>query len=231
MCRPLKTPQLALGINRLLTENNPDDVRSTGGHNGHPCAMAGTTFRRQRLTSSTQPHRSPLLLELFWREPPMRAFRQIRWRARFRRLTPENSKFNVSFKTDSIETLVPVFDEHMKGEKLFDTEKFPEATFKSTKLEKTGEKTGKVTGELTIKGVTKPVTLDVWLNFSGAHPFSKKTTLGFALATKLKRTEFGVSQGAPFVSDEILLEIQTEMNQKSSRPIARDHVTCRPPIF
>ena len=127
---------------------------------------------------------------------------------------PENSTLNVTFKTDSIETLVPVFNGHMKGEKLFDAAKFPEATFKSTKIEKTGEKTGKVTGDLTIKGVTKPVTLDVTLNFSGAHPANKKPTLGFAAQTTLKRTEFGVSQAAPFVSDEISLEIQTEMNQK-----------------
>lgn len=127
---------------------------------------------------------------------------------------PENSKLNVSFKTDSIETLIPIFNEHMKGEKLFDTQKFPEASFKSTKIEKTGEKTGKVIGELTIKGVTKPLTLAVTLNFSGVHPFSKKPTLGFGAVTTLKRTEFGVSQGVPFVSDDISLEIQTEMNQK-----------------
>lgn len=128
---------------------------------------------------------------------------------------PENSKLNVTFKTDSIETLVPVFNEHMKGEKLFDTQKFPEATFKSTKFEKTGDKTGKVTGDLTIKGVTKPVTLEVKLNFAGPHPLSKKPTLGIGAVTSVKRTEFGVSQAAPFVSDEITIEIQSEMNQKA----------------
>jgi polyisoprenoid-binding protein YceI len=129
--------------------------------------------------------------------------------------SPESSKLNVTFKTDSIETLVPVFNGHMKGEKLFDTQKFPEATFKSTKFEKTGEKTGKVIGDLTIKGVTKPVALDVKLNFTGPHPLSKKQSLGIGAVTSVKRTEFGVSQGAPFVSDEISIEIQSELNQKS----------------
>jgi polyisoprenoid-binding protein YceI len=127
---------------------------------------------------------------------------------------PESSTLKVAFVTDSIETLVPVFNQHMKGEKLFDTQKFPEATFKSTKIEKTGEKTGKVTGDLTIKGVTKPVTLDVTLNFSGAHPMSKKATLGFGASGTVKRTDFGVSQAAPFVSENVSLEIQTEMQQK-----------------
>ena len=81
---------------------------------------------------------------------------------------PENSTVSVNFVTDSIETLVPVFNDHMKGDKLFDAKKFPEITFKSTKFQKTGEKSGKVTGDLTVKGVTKPVTLDITLNFSGS---------------------------------------------------------------
>ncbi len=59
---------------------------------------------------------------------------------------PEKSQLKVTFKTDSIETLVPIFNEHMKGDKLFDAKKFPEATFKSTKFERNGEKTGKSPG-------------------------------------------------------------------------------------
>ncbi len=127
---------------------------------------------------------------------------------------PEASTLSVKFATDSIETLVPVFNEHMKSDKLFDAKKFPEITFKSTKFQKTGEKTGKVTGDLTVKGFTKPVTLDVTLNFAGAHPMSKKQTLGIGAVTTIKRTDFGVSYVAPMVSDEVSIEIQTEMNKK-----------------
>ena len=128
---------------------------------------------------------------------------------------PESSTLNVTFKTGSIETLVPVFNEHMQGEKLFDTAKYPEITFKSTKFEKLTDKTGKVTGDLTIKGVTKPVILAVTLNFAGAHPMSKKQTLGIGASTSVKRTDFGVSQAAPYVSDEVSIEIQTELNKKN----------------
>lgn len=128
---------------------------------------------------------------------------------------PEASKFTVTFKTDSIETLVPIFNEHMKGEKLFDVKNFPEASFKSTKFEKTGEKSGKVMGDLTIKGVTKPVVLDITLNFAGTHPGSKKPALGVGASTSVRRTEFGVSQAAPFVSDAVTIEVQTELLQKS----------------
>jgi len=127
---------------------------------------------------------------------------------------PEKSRLNVTFKTDSIETLVPIFNEHMKGDKLFDAKKFPEATFKSTKFEQTGEKTGKVTGDLTVRGVTKPVTLDVTLNFAGIQPMSKKPTLGIGAITNVKRSDFGVSAAVPYVSDEVSIEIQNEMFKK-----------------
>lgn len=128
---------------------------------------------------------------------------------------PEKSQLRVTFKTDSIETLVPIFNEHMKGDKLFDAAKYPEATFKSTKFERTGEKIGKVSGDLTLHGVTKPVTLDVTLNFEGIQPMSKKPTLGIGATTNVKRTEFGISAAAPYVSDEVSIEIQTEMFKKS----------------
>ena len=127
---------------------------------------------------------------------------------------PENSTVNVTFMPESIETLVPVFNDHMRSEKLFYVTKFPEITFKSTKFQKTGDKTGKVAGDLTIKGVTKPVTLDVTLNFAGVQPMSKKQTLGIGAITAIKRTAFGVGYAAPMVSDDVSIEIQTEMYKK-----------------
>ncbi len=129
-------------------------------------------------------------------------------------VNPENSTISVTFLPESIETLIPVFNEHMRGDKLFDAKKFPEITFKSTKFQKTGDKTGNVAGDLTIKGVTKPVTLDVTLNFAGMQPMSKKQTLGIGAVTAIKRTDFGVSYAAPMVSDDVSIEIQTEMYKK-----------------
>jgi polyisoprenoid-binding protein YceI len=127
---------------------------------------------------------------------------------------PEKSSVSVKFATDSIESLVPVFNEHLKSDKFFDTAKFPEITFKSTKFAKTGDKTGKVTGDLTIKGVSKPVTLDVTLNQAGVHPINKKQTLGIGAVAVLKRSDYGLSLYAPMVSDDVYIEIQTEMNKK-----------------
>lgn len=127
---------------------------------------------------------------------------------------PENSKLRFSARTNSLWTHVKELDEHLMGADFFDVARYPEIRFATTKVEKTGEKTAKITGDLTIKGVTKPVTLDTELNFMGPHPYFKKPALGFHARTTIKRSDFKVDSGIPFVSDEIEITINTEMDRQ-----------------
>jgi polyisoprenoid-binding protein YceI len=59
---------------------------------------------------------------------------------------PETSQLDVTIKVPGISSRVAKFDEHLKSADFFDAAKFGEITFKSTKVEKTGDKTAKVTG-------------------------------------------------------------------------------------
>lgn len=71
----------------------------------------------------------------------------------------------------------------------------------------------KVTGNLTLNGVTKPVTLDV--DFHGAGAMNGgKATVGFEAETTIKRSDFGVSMGIPFVSDEVELKIHAAFEKQ-----------------
>ncbi|MBR2174528.1 YceI family protein [Sphingopyxis sp.] len=71
----------------------------------------------------------------------------------------------------------------------------------------------KVTGNLTLNGVTKPVTLDV--DFHGAGMgMNKKETIGFQAETTIKRSDFGVSMGIPYVSDAVELEIHAAFEKQ-----------------
>lgn len=124
--------------------------------------------------------------------------------------TPANSKVDVTIKTDNIATGIAKFDDHLKSKDFFNVKEFPAATFKSTKVEKTGDNTAKVTGDLTLLGVTKPVTLDVTLNKKGEHPMSKKPTVGFTATGTIKRSEFGLSYGVPNVGDDVPIMIEAE---------------------
>ena len=120
------------------------------------------------------------------------------------------SSVSVTIPVDSLRTDVPKFDEHLRSGDFFDLAKFPSATFKSTKVEKAGDNKLKVTGDLTIHGVTKPTVLDVTVNKIGDHPMAKKPAAGFDAWTTVKRSDFGMGNYVPNVSDEVKIHITTE---------------------
>jgi polyisoprenoid-binding protein YceI len=125
--------------------------------------------------------------------------------------SPANSSVNVTIDVKSLATGIPQFDDHLKAEGFLNADKFPEATFKSTKVEVAeGGQAAKVLGDLTLHGVTKPVTLDVKLNKIGENPMNKKKSAGFSATTTIKRSDFGIDKYVPAVSDELQIGIEAE---------------------
>lgn len=120
------------------------------------------------------------------------------------------SSVSVTIPLAGMNSHVPAFDKHLRSADLFDADKHPTITFRSTKVEAAGEGRLRVTGELTVKGVTKPSVLDVTLNKIGEHPMNKRQTIGFDATTTLKRSEFGIAYAVPAVSDEVRIRITTE---------------------
>lgn len=110
----------------------------------------------------------------------------------------------------SVNTGFADFNEHIQGEDFLDTAKFPTATFKSTRVVFEGDKPKSIEGMLTIKGVTKPVTLTVTSFLAMPHPMLKKPALGANAHTTIKRTEFNAGKFAPYVGDEVRIEVAIE---------------------
>ncbi len=123
---------------------------------------------------------------------------------------PGNSSVQVTLPLSGLESFTPKFNEHLRSADFFDAASFPNATFKSTKVEAVGAGKFKVTGELTIKDITRSVVLDATLNKAADHPMSKAPTIGFDATTTISRTEFGVGAYAPNVGDTVTLRITTE---------------------
>ena len=121
-----------------------------------------------------------------------------------------NSSVQVTLPFTGVSALADQFYDHLAGDKWFDAAKYPNATFKSTKVEAAGEGKLKVTGDLTVKDITKPVVLEVSLNKVGEHPMAKVPAIGFDATATVKRSDFGVGAYAPMVSDEVKLRITTE---------------------
>ncbi len=110
----------------------------------------------------------------------------------------------------SVDTGYATFNEHIQGEDFLDTAKFPTATFKSTKVVFEGDKPAKIEGQLTIKGVTKPVTLTVTDFKAAPHPMLKKNAIGANAWTVIKRSEFNAGKYAPYVGDDVRIDIAIE---------------------
>ena len=110
----------------------------------------------------------------------------------------------------SVDTGYATFNEHIQGEDFLDTAKYPTATFKSTKVIFEGDKPAKVEGNLTLKGVTKPVTLTVTSFQAMPHPMLKKDAIGANAYTVVKRSEFNAGKYAPYVGDEVRIDLAIE---------------------
>lgn len=122
----------------------------------------------------------------------------------------KSGSVDVVVDTTSVNTGLPLFNGHIQDEDFFDTKKFPTITFKSSKLNFSGDKPSSVDGNLTIKGITKPVKLDIVSFHCMAHPMLKKDACGANAVTKIKRTEFNIGKHAPYVGDDVTLTIAVE---------------------
>lgn len=123
---------------------------------------------------------------------------------------PSNSSVEVTIPVSSVNTNVTALDKEFQQEAWFNAAKYPNITFKSTKVETKDKKHFKITGNLTVKGITKPVVLNAVLNKQGEHPMAKVPAIGFNATTSFNRSEFGIGNYVPNVSDKITVNITTE---------------------
>lgn len=123
---------------------------------------------------------------------------------------PADSSVSVTFPITSMLTGWEERFEHFMSADFFGKSENKDVTFKSTSIEVTGEKTAKITGDLTMNGITKPVVLDAVLNQVGEHPMAKKPWAGFSASTTVLRSDYDVGNFAPFISDEVKVNISIE---------------------
>ena len=121
-----------------------------------------------------------------------------------------SSGVNVVIKTASVDTGSAALEEKLRSADFFNVEKFPEMSYRSTKVKWTGEATAEVEGELTLLGITRPVALNITEGRCSVHPYFKNWWCGFQAQATLKRSDFGMSAGIPMVGDEVRISIQVE---------------------
>lgn len=131
-----------------------------------------------------------------------------------------NSTATVTIKAASIDTRNTQRDEHLRNNDFLAIESYPEITFVSTAVRRTGDTSAELTGDLTIKGVTNSVTIPFTYEGSATDPFGN-LRVGFEGSVTINRKDYGVTwnaaleTGGVLVSDKIVLEFEVSAIKSS----------------
>ncbi|MFP1678461.1 YceI family protein [Alloalcanivorax sp. C16-2] len=127
---------------------------------------------------------------------------------------PTDARVDVTIQVDSIDTHVPLLNEHLLNKpEFFKAKEHPTITFKSTGIRNVADdrQSFDLVGDLTVNGITKQVVLDATVNKVGEHPmYDGAPAAGFNATTTLKRSDFGMDAYVPAVSDELDVRITVE---------------------
>lgn len=128
----------------------------------------------------------------------------------------ENSRVEATIEAASINTREEQRDTHLKSADFFDVEKYPELSFRSTRVSRVADEELAVAGDLTIHGVTRNVVFNV----EGPTPATKdpwgNTRRGLSATTKISRKDFGLTwnaaleAGGVMVGDEVTITLEVE---------------------
>ena len=134
------------------------------------------------------------------------------------------TKSSVQFtaKVASLDTDVKQRDDHLRSADFFEVEKYPEMTFRSTRIERRNDKTFIAYGDLRIKNVTRPIALPV--EFYGVIKDSQgQTRLGGSATLNINRLDYGIrwsrvlDNGSLVVDNNVQIELQFEAIRQEAK--------------
>ena len=129
---------------------------------------------------------------------------------------PSRSTFHATADLTTLNTGEPQRDAHLKSADFFHHEQFPQITFSSTAVKRTGDEEFEVTGDLTVRGVTRPVKFKVeGLGAPHKDPWGN-LRVGLSATTKINRKDFGLTwnaaleTGGMLVGEEVTIDVEAE---------------------
>jgi len=128
---------------------------------------------------------------------------------------PENSSVTAQIDVRSIDTHIKKRDDHLRSPEFFNVEKFPQMTFRSRGVKRTGPQSGDILGDLTMHGVTRPITLHVKL----LTPINETSRTRWAVTTEpISRRDFNLmfapaAEAMSGISQTVAINIEIEAKQ------------------
>ena len=141
------------------------------------------------------------------------------WRGKFNRssgsvlLDKAEGKGSVEVEIDvaSVDFGLDALNTVATGKELFDTAKYPKATYRGELADFVGGAPTRVRGQLTLHGVTRPVELRITRFKCMPHPLSKRDWCGADAEASFDRSQFGLDAGKDYGFDmTVALRIQVE---------------------
>lgn len=114
----------------------------------------------------------------------------------------------ITIDTTSVDTNWADRDKHLRSADFLNVDKYPTATFKSTKYEG-DEKGGTLTGDLTLMGVTKSISFEITKIGEGKDPWGGYRA-GFEGKYNLKRADFGMGYNLGPAAEIIEMHLMIE---------------------
>jgi polyisoprenoid-binding protein YceI len=103
----------------------------------------------------------------------------------------------------SVDTGWTVRDDFIRGEHMFDASRFPQMRFRATELAFDHTGLTRASGELTMHNITRPVAVKIERMECAPEGQGEGNRCGVSVVSSIKRSDFGMSFGLPFVGDDI----------------------------
>jgi polyisoprenoid-binding protein YceI len=135
-------------------------------------------------------------------------------------IKPEISHFEVTINVASLTTNNPQRDNDLRSSYFLELDKYPTITFKSTRIQPTGQDQYAVTGDLTIKGITRPVTLSLQ-RYGEINDQMMGHRVSFGGEGQINRKDFGMefdmlADNRLVVSHEIKIFVEAEVVERTA---------------
>lgn len=130
---------------------------------------------------------------------------------------PNNQTGHISLEIpmDKLQTGSEKFDSHLKGKDFFYVDKYPTATFVSTRFIFKKGKLHQIKGKLTLRNKTRPITLTATKFNSYPSPLLMAYVYGGDFETTIDRTEWGIDGFVKMgITKNVKLTIQIEAAQQ-----------------
>ncbi len=141
------------------------------------------------------------------------------WRGKFKStsgkvvldVAARTGEVDVAVQTASIDFGDDTLNKEAKSEMMFDSAKYPTATYKGKISKWNGDAPAEVEGQFTLHGVTKPLKLTINSFLCKPNPMTKKETCGADASATFSRDAFGVDYGKSFgfkMETKLLISIE-----------------------